>query len=221
MNENVDREGDSVSDDFEKLINEARSGDPDAVGKLLANYRNYLLLIANQDLDLNLRSKLGASDVVQESMMMAQQNINQFRGNTEKEFLGWLRTILVNDMHNQRRQFKTQKRDTGLEVNIQEQSSVKNRLIDGLSTPSTDAIQKERAKILADALDQLTEDHRQVIELRNFEQMDFEAIGQQMNRTAGAARKLWARAVEALQTNLSHASEDLFSQIMHPDVENE
>ena len=67
----------------------------------------------------------------------------------------------------------------------------------------------------------LPSDHRQVIELRNFEQMDFEAIGQQMNRTAGAARKLWARAVEALQTNLSHASEDLFSQIMHPDVENE
>ncbi len=198
-----------------------KSGDRDAIGRLLSKYRNYLLLIANQDLDANLRAKLGASDVVQESMMLAQKNFEQFRGESEQEFLGWLKTILVNDLRNNRRQFATRKRDAGLELNLQEQSSVKDRLVDANLTPSSDAMQRERAQALSAALSGLSDDHRQVIQLRNFEQLDFEAVGQRMNRSADAARKLWARALESLQAQLSSSSPELLTGIFEPDANDE
>lgn len=219
---NIDRENAPVpEEEFQLLITQAKAGDADAIGKLLSKYRNYLLLIANQDLDDGLRSKLGASDVVQETMLLAQQKFEQFRGDSEKEFLGWLKKILANDMHNNRRQYATQKRDAGLEQNLQAQSSMKQILVDGNLTPSSDALQRERAKVLAEALKQLSEDHRQVIQLRNFEQLDFSEVGNRMDRSADAARKLWARAIESLHAQLSHFSPELLSGIFKATTEQE
>ena len=210
-NEDENRKNDGVSsEEFKMLVGRGREGDSEAVGTLLSKYRNYLLLIANQDLDDMLKPKLGASDVVQQSMMLAQQNFDQFRGESEREFLGWLKTILVNDIRDNRRQFSTQKRDAGLEVNMQDHSVVKKNVFDPWLTPSSDAIERERAQLLANALGELSEDHRNVIELRNFQQLDFVEIGQRMDRSADAARKLWARAVETLQSNLAALSPELF-----------
>ncbi len=188
---------------------------------LLSGYRNYLLLIANQDLDEGLRAKLGASDIVQESLMLAQKNFEQFRGHSEQELRGWLRTILVNDLRNNRRQFASQKRDAGRELNLQEKSAVKNHLVDPLLTPSSDAMQRERAKVLSDALRRLTEDHRLVIRLRNFEQLDFAEVGSRMDRSADAARKLWARAIESLQSQLASVAPDLLSGIFDSEADDE
>ena len=222
MNDQSDPKDTAISEEeFRLLIAKGRAGDSAAIGKLLTKYRNYLLLIANQDLDENLRAKLGASDVVQESMMLAQQNFQNFRGETEREFIAWLKAILVNDMHNNRRQYSTRKRDAGLELNLQEQSSVKRGLVDNNLTPSSDALRKERAKILASALRSLNDDHRLVIQLRNFEQLDFSEIGNRMDRSADAARKLWARAIEALQSQLSTHSPELMSGIFESEAKNE
>lgn len=222
MNKQSDENDASVSEvEFKLLITRARTGESAAIGQLLTKYRNYLLLIANQDLDENLRAKLGASDVVQESMLLAQKNFQNFRGHSEQEFVAWLKTILVNDMHNNRRQYSTQKRDAGLELNLQEQSSVKRGLIDSNLTPSTEALKRERARILTTALNHLSEDHRQVIQFRNFEQLDFAEIGQRLGRSADAARKLWARAVEALQAQLSQHSPELMSGIFESETRNE
>jgi RNA polymerase sigma-70 factor (ECF subfamily) len=52
--------------------------------------------------------------------------------------------------------------------------------------------------ILADALARLPADYREVIILRNLEQLPFEEIGQRLGRSSGAARMLWARALEKL-----------------------
>jgi RNA polymerase sigma-70 factor (ECF subfamily) len=48
----------------------------------------------------------------------------------------------------------------------------------------------------------LPDDYRRVIELRYLEEQSFEEIGARMQRSADAARKLWARAVERLQQEL-------------------
>ena len=49
------------------------------------------------------------------------------------------------------------------------------------------------------ALAQLSDDYRQVIDLRHRQQKTFDEIGQQMQRTGEAARKLWSRAIEQLE----------------------
>ena len=44
--------------DFAKLLAEARAGGGEALGQLWMSCRNYLLLVANQDLDADLRAEL-------------------------------------------------------------------------------------------------------------------------------------------------------------------
>jgi len=194
---------------FEVLVARARTGDEDAAGVLIEKYRNYLLFLANEDVDQDLRAKIGASDAVQESMMHAQMKLQQFAGNSELEFKAWLRSILANDIRKNRRKYFAQKRDAKREVNIQEQSAVGRGLFDEHLTPSSDAIRQEKEKAIKAATSRLTVDQQQVIQLRNFEELSFEEIGSKMDRSADAARKLWARAIEALKISLKSVSPEL------------
>ena len=196
---------------FDVLMAKARGGDAIAAGLLVENYRKYLLLIANKDFDKNLQAKIGASDIVQESMMQAQNKIHQFKGKTENEWRGWLRAILNNDLTNCRRKYSTKKRNTHQEVNIQDQSEVARGLADDHLTPSSEAVKIEKAKILAAAIAKLDSNYKDVIQLRNFEQKSFEEIGPLMNRSPDAARKLWARAIELLQQILTQDCPELIS----------
>jgi RNA polymerase sigma factor (sigma-70 family) len=67
------------------------------------------------------------------------------------------------------------------------------------NTPRTDALATEEAERLQMAMDQLREEHREVIRLRNWQDLSFVQIGEQMARSPDAARKLWTRAVMNLQ----------------------
>ena len=82
-------------DDVEisKLIEEARSGSDDALGELLETVRTYLLLVANQETDVAMRSKVAASDVVQDAFCLVKQHFQSFRGSTQTELRAWMRKI--------------------------------------------------------------------------------------------------------------------------------
>ena len=194
---------------FEHLVNAARSGDSDAVGALLDKYRGYLMLIANQDVTPELKTKMGASDVVQESMMHAQANFQQFHGESETQFKAWLKTILANDIKKGHRHYRMQKRNANLEVNMQEQSAVGRGLTDEQLTPSSKAIEEEKAKALEIAMKQLSAEQQQVIQLRNFERLSFAEIAERMERSEDAARKFWARSIEALKMRLIPANDSI------------
>lgn len=197
---------------FETLVNQARSGDQTAIGALLERYRNYLLFIANHDVDKHLQAKMGASDAVQESILHAQANFNRFQGDSEFEWKSWLKAILANDIRKGNRQFRTHKRDANREINIQEQSAVGRGLVDNQLTPSSEAIAREKSKALAAAMDELSEIQRHVIQLRNFERRTFADIGEQIQRSEDASRKLWARSIEALKNSMKSLTPELMPE---------
>ncbi len=188
---------------FEQLVRMAQSGDRNAIGNLIERYRKYLLLIANQDIGPELKTKMGASDVVQDSLINAQVHFEQFHGTSEREFKAWLKAILTNDIRKCHRHFATQKRDANLEINLQEQSNVGRMLHDAQLTPSSDAIEKEKSNAIRIALASLSPDQQQVIRLRNFELLNYDEIGKRMGRSEAAARKLWARSIESLKDHLN------------------
>ena len=177
--------------EFDDLVARGRSGDADAIAMLTSKYRNYLLMIANQDLDAGTQAKIGASDIVQQTMIRAQEKFGQFRGDCENEFLSWLRISLLNDLRDQFRHFRAQKRSLNSEVPQEDQSVVQRGFCDPNLTPSANALREERVRALAAELEKLPPDYRMVIELRNFEQLDFTTIGERMRRSSDAACKLW------------------------------
>jgi RNA polymerase sigma-70 factor (ECF subfamily) len=100
------------------------------------------------------------------------------------------------------------KRRVGREVTLDggDSSSPVRELSASAPSPSEQAVGQERDDALQRALGQLPEDYRHVLTLRYVEGHSFEAIGRATGRSANAARKLWARAVERLQRELDISS---------------
>jgi RNA polymerase sigma-70 factor (ECF subfamily) len=184
----------------------ARGGSSEALGQALENYRHYLLLVAEKELDSALQAKAGASDLVQETFLEAQRDWVTFHGNSEDELRAWLRRLLLNNVANFTRSFRaTNKRQVGLEVPLQPSSwsgTPGGGLPADISTPSQVAQEHERAEALNRALERLPESYRQVLLWRYQEQRSFEEISQALQCSANAARKLWARALERLEKEM-------------------
>lgn len=190
------------------LINRARLGSGSSVGALLQLYRNYLTVLATTQIERRLRSRLSPSDVVQETMLRAHKNFGQFRGATEPELIGWLRQILVNNLAKFVEQHVlAARRDVRREVSIERLGAALERSTIQLAallpaeskSPSMAVQQREEAVVLADRLAQLPDDYREVLMLRNLQGLPFDEVAQQMERSVGAVRMLWLRAIERLR----------------------
>jgi RNA polymerase sigma-70 factor (ECF subfamily) len=192
--------------DVARWLAAAQAGSREALGQVLETFRAYLLLIADRELDSELRAKGGASDLVQETFLEAQRDFGGFHGNSGDELRAWLRRLLLNNVANFTRQYRARaKREVGREVPLEAGGSSHERgagLAADMLSPSGQAAAHEQAEALARAVQRLPPDYRQVLALRHEEQLGFEQIGQRMQRTANAARMLWLRAVERLQKEM-------------------
>ncbi len=189
-----------------QLILEARAGSREALGQLMAYSRQYLLLIANDELPTDLQAKGGPSDLVQETQMEAVRGFAAFRGNTAAELLGWLREILRHNLRDfSRRFYEVAKREAGREVPISPPlsgPSLAEQLQADQSSPSGLLEQREQEQLINDALLELTEEYRNVIIWHNRDGLSFEEISERLDRSVGAVRKLWSRAIRQLQQRI-------------------
>ncbi len=198
------------SGEVEHWIEVAQQGSLEALGQVLEYCRPYLLAVANQQLASDIQAKIGASDLVQDTLMEAQRDFAHFHGRTEDEVLAWLRQVLLHNVANLVRQYRdTDKRQVQREISLGEASAEEllRGLVDEGSSPSEVARGRERDEALERALVQLPEVYRQVIQWRTYERCSFEEVGRRLQRSAGAARKIWARAIEQLQEILGPSDE--------------
>jgi RNA polymerase sigma-70 factor (ECF subfamily) len=188
---------------LDSRIRAAQAGSVQALGELLEGCRQYLLLVANQELCHDLQAKVGASDLVQETFLEAQRGFELFKGRSHDELLAWLRQILRNNLRDAARSYlSSMKRDVHREIPFVEQDgsaavSIK-ALPDSSETPSWPVRRCEQAAAVRRCLERLSVDYRQVIVLRNLELKSFVEIGRMVGRSPDAIRKLWGRAVQAL-----------------------
>jgi RNA polymerase sigma-70 factor, ECF subfamily len=198
--------------DPEQLLRLARAGDGPALGQLLELYRHYLALLARLQVGRRLQAKVDVSDVVQEAFLKAHRHFAQFRGHTEGELAGWLRQILLTHLvnlvrHHQGSQRRDLRRERDLAAELDRSSRDLDRaLFAGLSTPSQQAVRREQAVLLADALGRLPDDYREVIILRHLEGLTFPQVAQCMGRSADSVDKLWVRALARLRRSLRGVS---------------
>jgi RNA polymerase sigma-70 factor (ECF subfamily) len=186
------------------LIHRARSGCPESLQALLALYRGYLRLLARSQLDQGLRQRLDPSDLVQETLLEAFRAFREFAGRTEGELVAWLRRIFVRNLADQVRHHQARRRDMRrderLEADLERSTAATHAALEAdFAGPSTLAQERERAVMLAECLEKLPEDYREVIVLRHIDGLPFAEIAGRMGRSTGAARVLWVRALDRLR----------------------
>jgi RNA polymerase sigma-70 factor (ECF subfamily) len=194
----------------EYLLERARAGEIEAFGELLAQYHNYLRLMARTLLGSTLAVRVDSSDVVQDAFLEAYRDFPRFAGSTEAELLAWLRQILARNLADRARYVKADVRDhrrtKSLETLLEQAScSVEQALAATGTSPSAAEARRERSVLLADALESLRADYREVVILRNLEGLKFSEVATRMGRSSGAIRMLWARAIERLSEALEGA----------------
>jgi RNA polymerase sigma-70 factor (ECF subfamily) len=180
----------------------------------LLRYEAWLKLLARL-IDSRFQGKVSASDAVQQTLLEAWRCWDDFRGDHEPARLAWLRQILAHQLaHLARHYGATQKRDVARERSIDQTLAQSAQRLErlaqpGQATPSVVAVRREQQVRLAAALERLPDDYRQVIVLRNLEELSHDEIAERLGRTAGAVRMLWLRALAALREQLAESGETL------------
>jgi RNA polymerase sigma-70 factor (ECF subfamily) len=163
-----------------------------------------LALFARIWIDRSLPGRVDPSDLVQETLLKAHQRFGQFRGMTEPELASWLRQILARTVADLVRRHGAAARQLTRQQSLEAMADGSALAIDGLmaasgTSPSEAAERRELGVLLADALAELSPDHREVILLRNLQELDWEQVAAKMGRSADAVRMLWARALKKLR----------------------
>ncbi len=175
--------------------------------KGVERFREYLRLLARLQMDSWLQGKLDPSDVVQQTLVKAHQNLRQFRGGTEAEMVAWLRRILANNLADAVRKFHREvPLDRPMENAIRDSSArLEAWLSANGSSPSEHAMRQERLLRLADALAQLPEDQRTAVEWHHLRDESVMVIAERLGRSEASVAGLLRRGLKKLRELLKEA----------------
>jgi RNA polymerase sigma-70 factor (ECF subfamily) len=165
----------------------------------LERYRPLLKLQTRQmELDPRLQRRFDGSDVVQEALLKAPVKLDQFRGRTEAELVQWLYEILASTLVDEVRKAHRRKRDLALERSLvaavgESSARLEAYLADQNPTPATRAERQDVLVRVARALEQLPEDQRDVVLLRDVQGHAVAEIAARLARTEKSVAGLLLR----------------------------
>ena len=190
-----------------ELIRKAKQGEGEFLGKLLEQYRGYLLMLAHRYLDARLRRRIDPTDIVQHTYLEAQRDLGGFRGESAGEFAGWLRNILKNNVATAvARHIAAQKRSVGREANLGSDSAAAHlfaQVPGSISSPSRKVIREETLLAMLDALTHLPETQAEAVRLRYIEGLSLAEICDRMGKSETAAAGLLKRGLSRLREILT------------------
>ena len=183
---------------FTERLTLGRTGDAGALADLFARWRPLLRLQAHRLLGADLAARVDPSDVVQEACTQAFRDLGRFRGQTEGEWVAWLRRIVAGQAAKTRRRHHAGKRAAGWDSPLTGAETVAQG-----ASPLDEAMDREHAARLAAAVEALPEAMRDVVVRRVFYQEPFDVVARAVGRSPGAARVLWTRALRCLRETLA------------------
>ncbi len=178
-----------------QLIDRALGGDSKAFELLLNKYRNLVFSIMMK----MVRNKQEAEDLTQEAFMKAFSSLATF--NDEFAFSTWLMKIASNNCIDflRKRKLKThsihepiQYKDEKIEIDLPDHEP----------SPERSLIQRERSRMIENAINELPQRYRYVIILRHKEEKSYEEIAEIMNLPLGTVKAQIFRAREILNKKL-------------------
>ncbi len=198
--QNDDREADEM---FPLLV-EAGKGNRDAFEKAFNQHRVELRRVVARRLDRSLRGRLDPSDIVQEAHLEALERLPEYMVRRPMPFRAWIFRTALQRLLKLRQHALAARRDVGREKPLPEPASsagIRPMLTSGL-TPSQDAAARERTNRLNQVLHQLAPADRTILELRTFQGLSYEEVGNRMEIDPAAARKRYGRALLRLRVLL-------------------
>ena len=188
---------------IETLIRRAREGDREALGEILDRQRPYLRAITEGQIGGKLGARLDASDVVQQTLLSVYGNFNKFEGDGQAELQAWLHQIHKQNIQNVIRDHaRAQKRAVSREQPLDHRPESFPQAEQ--TTASQRAIRVEEASRLAELLDRLSADQREVVRLRYFEGASLVQIAEHMHRSEAAVIGLLKRGMQNLRKHIGH-----------------
>lgn len=170
------------------LIQKSQRGDMDAFEQLLLRYEKKVYTIAYKYMG----NAEDASDLAQEAMIKAYQSIGTFRG--ESSFGTWIGRITANkclDELRKRKKLQTTSLDEELEL---EEGSVQKEIVSERDTPEQHTIRQETVHYVQQKLQQMKEEYRMVLVLRELEGHSYEDIADMLNCSLGTVKSRISRA---------------------------
>jgi RNA polymerase sigma-70 factor (ECF subfamily) len=185
---------------------------PDAGSDALAveRYRSYLLLLVRIHPALGGDARIDPSDVVQQTLLDAHRQREQFRGQTPAEMAAWLRRLLACNLIDARRALNRGKRDVRRERSLEaelDQSSARLGawLASNGSSPSQRAAHNEDVLRLADALTALPTAQREALTLHYWQGLKLAEVAERLGRTPAAVAGLLQRGLKTLRETLTES----------------
>ena len=184
----------SISD--QDLVGRARAGDDSAFDALVVRHQQRAFNVAYQ----LLRHHEDATEVAQDAFVRIYRNLESFRG--ECEFTTWLHQVVVNLARNKHRWWKRRGKDrtVSLDHPIEtEAGAVARQPVAIDDAPDTQAVKAEFVELLGRRMSELPQKFREVLVLRNVEDLSYEEIAAVLQCSVGTVKSRLARARDQLR----------------------
>jgi RNA polymerase sigma-70 factor (ECF subfamily) len=205
----------SGKSDTDWLVEQARSGDAEARKALMESHRSRLRQMVSLRLDPRLAARVDPSDVVQEALTAAYPRLDDYLRNPPLPFYPWLRQFAWDclvQLHRRhvaaRRRSVTREEAWQLGLSSESVLELSQRLLARGSSPSNHLIRQELRDRLQAALAQLAPNDREILVMRNLEQMPAAEIAAVLGIKEGTVRVRHLRALERLRILLDLEEEE-------------
>jgi RNA polymerase sigma-70 factor (ECF subfamily) len=188
---------DAASD--QELLERCRAGDETAFDDLVVRHQQRAFNVAFQ----MLRDHEDATEVAQDAFVRIYRSVSGFRG--ECEFTTWLHRIVVNLARNKHRWWKRRGRQASVSLDHPmgtADGEVPLQVAANTDAPDAQAVKAEFAELLDRQMHELPRKLREVLVLRNVEDLSYEQIATVLHCSIGTVKSRIARAREALREGL-------------------
>ena len=199
----------SPDDGEGRLLERIQSGDESAVAELFMNYRPRLKRMVAARMDPRIRGRVDESDVLQEAFLEFSRRAQQQLLNTEMPFFLWTRMVTgqkLLEIH--RRHITVQARSVQRETLSKygpgpSHASLAEHLAGDFSTASRAAQNKETRETVQLILESLSDEDREVLTLRHYEELSNVEVAAIMEVTEATASARYIRALRKLKSELA------------------
>jgi RNA polymerase sigma-70 factor (ECF subfamily) len=187
---------DHSSADDQSLVRAAQKGDTEAFEELVARHRDKIYARAFS----MMRNEEEAIDLSQEAWVKGWQRLAQFQG--ESSFATWMTRIVINLCLDQLRKQKRQRTES-IEAMDDDAGGVERHMPPVTINPTAGLERNELRQRIDKALSQLSYEHRTVLVLHEFEEMEYKEIAKTMDCSIGTvmSRLFYARRKMAALLN--------------------